>query len=74
MIHERENEGEWVLPGSINANERHEGLAIIVEAAACQRFLVQPLQITFGKRDVQLSGRTSDSPSRRVGSSMRNGT
>ena len=64
MIQESEDEGKWVFPSRINADERYEALAI-VEAAARQGFLVQSLQVAFSEQDdVPLSGSTSDSPSR----------
>ena len=48
-IHECENEGKWVFLSRINANERHETLATVVETAACQCFLVQPLPVAFSE-------------------------
>ena len=50
MIHKFENEGKRVPLGGIYAEKRHENLVIVAEATACQRFLEQPLQVTFSKQ------------------------
>ena len=50
MVHEFENEAEWVLPGRIDPDERHETFVIVVEETACQCFLVQPLQGRFSEQ------------------------
>ena len=50
MVHEFENEGEWVLPGRIDPDERYESLVIVVEVTACQCFLVQPLRGRFSEQ------------------------
>ena len=50
MVHEFENKGEWMLPGRIDPDERHETLVIVVEATACQCFLVQPLWGRFSEQ------------------------
>ena len=51
VIYEPEDEGERVLPGGINPDEWHENLVIVTEATACQRFLEQPLRVTFSKQN-----------------------
>jgi len=50
--HEVENEGEWVFPGGINPNERHETLVIVAEATVCQHFVVQSLPVTLNKQNI----------------------
>jgi len=54
MIHESEDESKRVLPSRINADERYKTLAV-VEAAACQGLLVQPLPVGFSEQNVLLS-------------------
>jgi len=51
VVHKPENEGKRVLPGGIDPDEWHENLDIMVEAAACQHFLEQPLRVTFSKQN-----------------------
>ena len=74
MIHELENEGKWMFQSGIKANERYETLLLVAEAAACQRFLVQPLLATFSERNTRRPGSTGYSPSRWISSLMRNST
>ena len=49
VIHELEDEGEWVFLGGINPQEWDETLAAIAETTARQRFIVQPLWVTVSR-------------------------
>ena len=47
VIHELEDEGEWVFLGGINPHEWDETPAAVAEATTNQHFLVQPLRVTM---------------------------
>ena len=71
-IHKFENEGKRVFPSGINPNERYETLGVVIEATACQGFLVQPLSVTFSEQNtLRYSWRL---PYRQANSSTKNST
>ena len=52
LIHKLENKGEWVFTSRIDPNEWYKNVVVVVETAACQRFLEQPLRVTFSKQNI----------------------